>query len=229
MLLISFLLFFQLMVRAEADGESTTTGGNLYDPSAYPPSQTALLFLDYQNILMDMVPSPVNETLVNAGIALLAAARQNNVAILHCIMDTTLDPAPTNKVTTTWASQFKPVFSANPQLGAEYAPFARTANSTSSETVFKRSPGIRSGLESEVVSYLRNQLGVKHLILGGIATSGAIMGTMSHATDINFVVTVVEDACWDPNEQVHSDLINTVIPSLAWVSSVEEAVGYMTA
>ncbi|KAJ2977593.1 hypothetical protein NUW58_g7762 [Xylaria curta] len=86
--------------------------------------------------------------------------------------------------------------------------------------VTARAPSVRSALGSEgIVSYLRHELGVHHLILGGIATSGAIIGTMSHGTDINFVVTVVGDACWDQNTQVHSDLINTVIPSLAWVAS----------
>ncbi|KAI2615368.1 Isochorismatase hydrolase [Hypoxylon sp. NC1633] len=204
-------------------------GKDLYEPSAYPPSQTALMFLDYQNILVSMVPSPTKETLVKAAESLLAAARKNNVAILHCITDTDSEPVATNKVAATWDTQFKPVFSANPQLGAEFAAFAPTKHSTSRETVHLRIPGSRSVLAGErVVPYLREELGVTHLILAGIATSGAIMGTMSHGTDINFVVTVVADACWDPNAQVHRDLIDTVIPSLAWVSSVEQAVGYMT-
>jgi nicotinamidase-related amidase len=61
--------------------------------------------------------------------------------------------------------------------------------------VFKRPLGIRSApADEKVVTYLRDELGVRHLILGGIATSGAVMGTMSHAIDIGFVVTVVEDA-----------------------------------
>lgn len=206
------------------------SGSNLYKPSEYPPSKTALLFLDYQNILVKMIPSPRREALINSAETLLAAACQNNVAILHCIIDTDSDPAATNKVTATWATQYKPIFSADPELGAEYAGFAPTNNSTNRETVFKRAPGIRSAPESQgIVSYLRDTLGVTHLIIGGIATSGAIMGTMSHGTDIDFVISVVEDACWDPNEQVHRNLMDRVIPSLAWASSVEEAVGYLTA
>ncbi|OTA97380.1 hypothetical protein M434DRAFT_391846 [Hypoxylon sp. CO27-5] len=205
------------------------SSNDLYKPSAYPPSKTALLFLDYQNILVNMVPSPAKEKLIHSAENLLAAARKNNVAILHCIIDTNLDPAATNKVNETWVTQYKPALSADPQQGAIFASFTPNHLSTDRETIFKRAPGIRSCLESEgIVPYLRDELGVTHLILGGIATSGAIMGTMSHGTDINFVVSVVEDACWDPNEQVHRGLIDTVIPSLAWVSSVEEAVGYMT-
>jgi hypothetical protein len=51
---------------------------------------------------------------------------------------------------------------------------------------------------------------------------------MFHATDIGFVVTVVKNAYWDPNGQVHEDMIRTVIPSLAYVVSAEKAGGCMT-
>ncbi|KAI3324139.1 Isochorismatase hydrolase [Xylariaceae sp. AK1471] len=201
---------------------------NPYEPSAYPPSQTALLFLDYQNFLVNMVPSPTNESLCNAVKTLLTAARENDVAILHCLADTSLEPDPTSKVAATWETQYKPLLSANPQLGIEYAAFAPTESSTDRETIHMRKPGLRSVLEPEVVSYLRDKLGVNHLILAGIATSGAVMGTMSHGTDIGFVVSVVAEACWDPSVQAHDELIKTVIPNLAWISSIEESVGYLT-
>ncbi|KAI0201353.1 Isochorismatase hydrolase [Astrocystis sublimbata] len=200
----------------------------LHEPSAYRPSQTALMFLDYQNLLVDMMPSHAKERLITAAKALLEAARKNNIAILHCTCDTNTVPPATNKVAATWDAQYKPIFSASPELGAEYVAFAPTAHSTSLETVHKRPPELQSVLDDKLVPYLRDELGVAHLIFAGIATSGAIMGTMSHGTDIGFVVSVVADACWDPNAQVHTDLIETVIPSLAWVSSVEQAVGYMS-
>ncbi|KAI1169517.1 Isochorismatase hydrolase [Nemania sp. FL0916] len=199
-----------------------------YDPAAYPPSQTALMFLDYENILVSMVPSPTKETLIKAAETLLSAARKHNIAILHCLSDTSLNPPPTNKASATWDAQFKPIFSANPELGAEYAAFAPASDGAAShETVHTRLPGLRSVLQDDVVLYLRRR-GINHLVLAGIATSGAIMGTMSHGTDINFVVTVVADACWDPTAQVHADLIDTVIPSLAYVSSAEQAVAYFS-
>ncbi|KAI0969630.1 Isochorismatase hydrolase [Xylaria arbuscula] len=175
-----------------------------------------------------MVPGPTKEMLIAAAETLLSAARKHDIVILHCVSNTSLDPPPTNKALATWDAQFKPVFSANPELGDEYAAFAPTKDgSASRETVHARLPGLRSVLQEDVVSYLRG-LGVNHSILAGIATSGAIMGTMSHGTDINFVVTVVADACWDPTSQVHRDLIDTVIPGLAYVSSAEQAVAYFS-
>jgi hypothetical protein len=63
-----------------------------------------------------------------------------------------------------------------------------------------------------LLTLLREELKVEHLVLGDIVTSGAIFGMSSHATDLDFVVSIVEDACWDPNDQVHSILIDTVFP-----------------
>ncbi|KAI0155019.1 Isochorismatase hydrolase [Xylariaceae sp. FL1272] len=204
------------------------SSANLHEPSAYPPSQTALMFLDYQNILVNMVPSPAKETMISAAETLLKTARDNNVAIIHCLVDVKLDPPITSKFIGLWETQFKPTFSSNPELGAEYSPFAPTDSSTARETVHKRATGSRSVLvDPKLVSYLRDELGVKHLLLGGIATSGAILGTVSQGTDIGFVVSVVADACWDPNEQVHKTLVDIVFPSLAWLPTVEEAIGHM--
>lgn len=62
----------------------------------------------------------------------------------------------------------------------------------------------------------------------GIKTSGSVLGTAMHATDLDFIVTMVEDACWDLDEQVHRALLSQVLPVLAWVSTVKEAVAYMT-
>lgn len=146
-------------------------------------------------------------------------------------MDTTLDPPPTNKVSDAWHTTHKPAFSSMPELGDEHGELAPTGAPTdgSRERVSLRPPGYRSALVGEgFLATLQNELGVKHLVLGGIATSGAVMGTTSHATDLDFVVTVVEDACWDPNEQVHRALIDTVLPSLAWISTLDEGVARLT-
>ncbi|KAI1108328.1 Isochorismatase hydrolase [Nemania sp. NC0429] len=230
------------------------TSSDLYKPSAYPPSKTALLLLDYQNVLLDMVPGARKKAVISAAETLLDAARDNDVVILHCIVDVhNAQPAATSKASATWETQYKPAFFADPHLGAEFAVLAPPAPTpilastpvvalapapvmsrrgsrakTDRETVFRRAPGIRSALESGgIVHYLRHEVGVTHLVIGGIATSGAVLGTATHGTDVGFVVTVVADACWDPDAHVHDCLVNTVFPSLAWVASVGEAVSYM--
>ncbi|RYP56100.1 hypothetical protein DL771_012163 [Monosporascus sp. 5C6A] len=204
-----------------------------WKPSSYSPSKTALLLLDYENAHIDMIQDPKRkETLIDSAKKLLFTARKNNVAVVHCLMDTATDPPTTSKGTEKWFSMIKPALSAMPEMAAEYSDFAITAADLPSggrESTSFRTPGYLSALVAEgILPLLREKLGVGHLIMGGITTSGPVLGTAMHATDLDFVVTVVEDASWDPDEQVHRALIDTVIPTLAWVSSVEEAVGYMS-
>ncbi|KAH8658323.1 putative hydrolase protein [Xylariales sp. PMI_506] len=216
---------------------------DLHKPSAYGASKTALLLLDYQNVLVNMIQDPeTKQKLIESVKALMAAARKNNVAIVHCLIDTQVDPPATNKTMETWESVHKPMLSAIPDAGAEYSEFAATAATTTTttpgdgsnsgqghESISLRAPGYRSVLVAKgILPLLREQLGVGHLVLGGIATSGAILGTASHATDLDFVVTIVEDACWDPSQAVHRTLIDTVLPVLAYVLTVEEAVAHWT-
>lgn len=68
---------------------------------------------------------------------------------------------------------------------------------------------------------------MRNLILAGTGTSGAIMGTVSHGTDLNFVVSVVADACCDDNAAVHSALTQIVIPKIAYVLPVRAAESYL--
>ncbi|KAI0537896.1 hypothetical protein GGR58DRAFT_469866 [Xylaria digitata] len=125
----------------------------------------------------------------------------------------------------------KPMLAADPEMVAEYSEFAINTTDPSSdgrESTFHRNPGYLSALAAEgMLPLLRERLGVAHLVMSDITTSGPVLGTATHATDLGFAVTVVEDACWDPSEQVHRALLDTVLPVLSWVSPSEEAGSYM--
>lgn len=203
---------------------------NPNQPEYYGPSQTALLFLDYQNVLVNMITDQEERTkLIESAKKLLATARKNKVAVIHCLIDTKIDPPPTSKIYDQWFTIHKPALEATPELAEEYSEFAPTGNSTDGhEIVSLRLPGPRSAfVNKDLLPLLRNKLGVTSLILGGIATSGAIIGTALQGIDEDFVVTVVEDAVWDPNQQVHRNLLDVVLPVSAYVVSTKEAVGYM--
>lgn len=200
-------------------------------PSYYGPSETALLFLDYQNILFDMIPEEeTRQAVIDSAKALLATARRKHLNIIHCLIDVTIDPPPTSKIYEQWFTVNKPVLEAFPELADEYYELAPIENSPARhESVSLRIPGPRSAFAAkDLLPLLRDELGVTSLILGGIATSGAILGTAIQGTDEDFVVTVVEDAIWDPDQQVHSDLVDVVFPVSGYVASTEEAIGFMT-
>lgn len=85
--------------------------------------------------------------------------------------------------------------------------------------VVKRRIGAFAGSDLEWV--LRG-LGRSHLLLAGLVTRGAILSTACHAADLDYQVTVVGDACFDPDPDVHRVLLGSVLPMRAAVMSVAE-------
>ncbi|RYP77554.1 hypothetical protein DL770_007055 [Monosporascus sp. CRB-9-2] len=125
------------------------------------------------------------QKLVESAKALLATVRKASVAIVHCLMDTNRNLPATKKVTEYWASMHKPAPLAILELAAEFSGLAGAGAAADGghESTFLRAPGCRLALVTEgIVPLLRVDLGVNHLILGGIATSGALLGTGTHAT-----------------------------------------------
>ncbi|CAG9942806.1 unnamed protein product [Clonostachys rosea f. rosea IK726] len=198
-------------------------------PQYYGPSETALLFLDYQNVLFSMITDEsVKKSVLDSAKTLLASARQNKVPIIHCLINTKLDPPPTSKIYEQWSTIHKPLLEANLDLAKEHPDLAPNGSATGHESTSLRVPGPRSALlNKDLITTLRKELGVTSLILGGIATSGAIIGTALQGIDEDFVVTVVRDAVWDPNSQVASHLLDVVLPVSGYVVSTSVAVSYM--
>lgn len=195
-----------------------------------PKKKTALLFLDFLNILVNMIPDEdVRRNLIDSPKQLLATAHKYKVPIIHCTVDIDLDPAPTAKIYEDWFSVNKPAFESQPELFEEYPDLEPTRNSTGGyENVSLRVAGSSFAfINKELLPLIRENLGVTSLIIGGIATSGAVIGTALQGIDENLVVTFVKDAVWDPNQQVHKDILDVVLPSSAYVVSTMEAVHYL--
>ena len=74
-----------------------------------------------------------------------------------------------------------------------------------------------SGNELEII--LRTQ-GIEHLVLTGLATSGAVLTTVRDAADRDYRITILSDACFDHDADVHEFLIQKIFPSQAEVITV---------
>ncbi|KAF7514815.1 hypothetical protein G7054_g14979 [Neopestalotiopsis clavispora] len=197
-------------------------------PSHYGPSDTALLLLDYHNIILSTIPVEAEkEKLVKSTQALVAAARENKVPILHCLIGTSREPMPTSKLVARWEESFKPALQSNPDLALQISSLAGD-KSSDSEYFFDRVPGRVSALKSEgIMELLKTKLGVKSLVLGGVVLSGCVLSTARNAADEDFVVTVVPDACWDREVEVHNTVMDKIIPMTGHTVSVEEAVNIL--
>ncbi|HUC57301.1 MAG TPA: isochorismatase family cysteine hydrolase [Streptosporangiaceae bacterium] len=84
-------------------------------------------------------------------------------------------------------------------------------------SVIKKRVSAFTGSDLEVV--LRG-LGVRKLVLTGIATSGVVLSTLRQAADLDFQLVVLEDGCLDADPEVHRVLTRKVFPRQAEVTTV---------
>jgi nicotinamidase-related amidase len=73
--------------------------------------------------------------------------------------------------------------------------------------VYKHRVGAFSGNALEMILRAR---GIEHLVLYGIATSGIVLSTVRAASDLDFTCTVVKDACFDGDAEVHRVLTEKI-------------------
>ena len=65
------------------------------------------------------------------------------------------------------------------------------------------------------------QLGVRNLVCAGVSTAYAVEGTVRHATDIGYEVTVATDACSTATHAQHENALAAMKP-LASIKTVDE-------
>jgi nicotinamidase-related amidase len=58
-------------------------------------------------------------------------------------------------------------------------------------------------------------------VLFGIATGGITLSTLRRAFDLDFRCIVLEDACFDPDPEVHRVLTEKIFPAQATVATVD--------
>lgn len=64
--------------------------------------------------------------------------------------------------------------------------------------------------------------GADSLVLAGISTSGVVLSTLRQAADLDFRLTVLADACADPDPEVHRVLTEKVFPRQAEVTTTDD-------
>lgn len=62
---------------------------------------------------------------------------------------------------------------------------------------------------------------IENLVICGISTSGVVLSTVREATDKDYVITVLSDACLDSDPEVHRVLTEKVFPRQAEVLTVD--------
>jgi nicotinamidase-related amidase len=71
--------------------------------------------------------------------------------------------------------------------------------------------------------------GIKHLVMAGVATSGVILSTFTLATDEDYGITILSDACADPKTSLHEELMTNLFPRSANVLTVDQWIASLPA
>jgi nicotinamidase-related amidase len=179
-------------------------------------SNAALLLMDVQNAIAERFAENA-EALLPFQKA-LEAARRHNIPVIFvriAFREGYPEVSPRNKS-----------FSAISEAG--WGPMTPTDTATQIHESVKPLPGepivtklrVSAFAGSDLEIILRSRQ-IDTLILGGISTSGVVLSTLREAADRDFALTVLSDACIDPDPEIHLVLMEKVFPRQADVLSVD--------
>ena len=171
---------------------------------------TALLVMDVQGAIVKMIneETPFFDSLKKA----IKSARSSKMPVIYIVIgfrNGYPEMSPNNK-------SFNLLKSAGMDLVSEEATKIHQSIAPEKEdiVIVKKRTSAFTGSDLEVV--LRS-LGIKNIVLTGIATSGVILSTLREAADKDYSITVLSDCCADRDDEVHRVLITKVFPRQAEV------------
>jgi nicotinamidase-related amidase len=179
-------------------------------------NNTALLVMDMQAGIVPMLQGMAPAFISNIGKA-IATAREKKIPVIYVVVGFRQgmpEVSMNNKGFTASKERFAKLnMDEFMKVAPELAPQAGDI------TVTKRRVSAFTGSDLEVV--LRS-LGIQHIILTGIATSGVVLSTAREAADKDYKITILSDCCADGDEEVHRVLTTKVFPRQADVLTLEE-------
>ena len=191
-------------------------------------TDSALLLLDYQvglaqegeHCLAPPLAAQVRERGV-LGIAagVLSAARGAGAPVFHV----RLAFDPTYRLRTNRLPRFD-VYSANGSMlaGSAEAQIVADLAPAPAEPVLDK--GCVDAFVATPLHAVLAAEGIRHVVLGGIATHLVVESTARHASDIGLQVSIVEDMCAAPDPAVHEFACTRTLPLFGSVTSADELI-----
>lgn len=177
--------------------------------------KTALLVMDMQNGIISRIGEGTN-VLVPTQRA-IEAARQNSIPVIFVrvgFSEGYPEVSPQNK-------SFAVIAKLGGMTVADEATQIHEAvyPKANEPVVTKYRISAFAGSNLEII--LRSQQ-IDTLVLSGISTSGVVLSTLREAADKDFILTVLSDACFDPDQEIHRVLTEKVFPRQADVLTVND-------
>jgi nicotinamidase-related amidase len=171
--------------------------------------------MDYQQALVERL---ANESLVAAVNRAIAAAREKGIPVMFvriAFRPGFPEVSPGNRI-------FGGISKSGDAMHQDNAAtqIYEGLHPLDTETVvLKRRVSAFSGSDLDI---LLRAAKAENLVLAGIATSGVVLSTVRQAADLDFGLTVLEDACADSDVEVHQFLNEKIFPRMALVTSTDE-------
>jgi nicotinamidase-related amidase len=177
------------------------------------PEKTALLTLDFQKGIIGFVPG--SDAIIPNASKAVEFALKKQFQIIHVGLGFS-EGHPEIPDTDT---PFKRVKQNNLFVkGTPAAEFHDSIARPGELVVYKQRVAAFS--ENQLHLILRS-LGIENLVLFGISTSGITLSTLRRALDLDFRCVVIEDACFDADQEVHRVLTEKISPTQAAVLTVD--------
>jgi nicotinamidase-related amidase len=188
------------------------------------PRRAALLVMDYQNGVIDMLDEP-DDLLSQAALAIDTVRRAGGVVgyVRVAFEDADLQAFP-------------PTSGMGKRVGASGQALHNDSPNTAVHDRVAPEDGdiivrkVRVGAFSttDLDAQLRER-DVDTLILAGISTSGVVLSTVRDASDRDYRVLVLADATADPDPELHAFLIERIFPRQGEVITVADLSGLLAA
>lgn len=178
-------------------------------------SNSALLVMDMQQMLLQTFPGAagVIENVQKA----IAHARSNNIPVIYVIISFREGFPELSTHNKRFSSMSGMLATIDLEKWNVIEPsLAPVGNEP---VVLKKRYSAFSGSDLDLI--LRSG-GINHLILCGVATRGVVLSTLTEASDKDYQLTVLSDACKDRDEEVHSVLMEKIFPAMGDVMTTSE-------
>jgi len=183
------------------------------------PKTSALLVMDFQTAILEMVPADT-EPLLARTTRLIEGARKVEMKVIYVVVG--------------FRAGYPEFSFRNKNLAAVRGSGRFVEGSAGSEVhpAVAPKPGDVMVTKHRVSAFAGTDLdmvlrasGVETLVLAGIATSGVVLSTVRHAADADYRLIVVADCCSDGDPEVHRVLTEKVFVRQTTVTTAEMVVG----
>lgn len=185
--------------------------------TSFDPAKTAVLTLDIQCGILESFPSAT--VVLPAAVKVLDAARNRGMLVLHVGLGFEPGYPEGGPKSPRFAAMKEKGFFLKGSPSAAFVPQILGQGET---MVHKQRVGAFS--ENSLRLILREKR-IEHLVLMGISTSGIVLSTLRQAYDWDFQCTVIKDACFDSDPEVHRVLTEKIFAAQAKVLTAAEFAG----